>query len=490
MPTKSARNFLVPLVTAASVVAYPGFVEKSALDVSSLAEHAVPLNKQLMSLSIEFDSTVKFFGDVGEPNFFSLKLLQHVTDRAGVSPVLRIGANTQDRASFCKNCNETIRTISNPDSADPKQSEALHVTFNEGLFDVITNNVPLGSRIIFGLNFRNGSLPFAVDEAVALSAYLDPALVMAYELGNEPNFFPGSFRPENYSAKDYGQEMRQWIPRISEELSSRANFMLGSFAGPPVFFSDDMKLNTLVKMDKTAALVNLTNFLDHEKTVDLIRTYINETSAVKAVGGILHMGETGTVACHGKAGVSNTLGAALFQIDYAIQGALAGYARFFWHNGQGDYYYSMWEPQGTELHPGQHIYPTYHGMQFMADLVGDLDRHSIAGLHYLDTSSLVHYAIYEGEQLRKLVLLDLQHYDGTGERSSHEFDVSYILGSEELQYKRLTGNMSAATTGVTWAEQHISNDNGELEGKETFEYAHDGVVKLLATEGTIVERSN
>lgn len=53
MPTKSARNFLVPLVTAASVVAYPGFVEKSALDVSSLAEHAVPLNKQLMSLSIE-----------------------------------------------------------------------------------------------------------------------------------------------------------------------------------------------------------------------------------------------------------------------------------------------------------------------------------------------------------------------------------------------------------------------------------------------------
>ncbi|KAI6914968.1 hypothetical protein KC318_g267, partial [Hortaea werneckii] len=241
---------------------------------------------------------------------------------------------------------------------------------------------------------------------------------------------------------------------------------------------------------ETAALVNLTNFLDHEKTVDLIRTYINETSAVKAVGGILHMGETGTVACHGKAGVSNTLGAALFQIDYAIQGALAGYARFFWHNGQGDYYYSMWEPQGTELHPGQHIYPTYYGMLFMADLVGDLDRPSIAGLHYLDTSSLVHHAVYEGEQLRKLVLLNLQHYDGTGERSSHEFDVSYILGSEELQYKRLTGNMSAATTGVTWAEQHISNDNGELEGKETFEYAHDGIVKLLASEGTIVERSN
>lgn len=112
--------------------------------------------RQLANKPLRFDSTVKFFGDVGEPNLFSLKLLQHVTDRAGVSPVLRIGANTQDRASFCKTCNETVRTISNPDPDDPKQSEALHVTFNEGLFDVITNNVPLGSRIIFGLNFRNG----------------------------------------------------------------------------------------------------------------------------------------------------------------------------------------------------------------------------------------------------------------------------------------------------------------------------------------------
>lgn len=70
------------------------------------------------------------------------------------------------------------------------------------------------------------------------------------------------------------------------------------------------------------------------------------------------MGETGTVACHGKAGVSDTLGAALFQIDYAFQGAVMGFARFFYHNGQGDYYYSMWEPRGTDLHPGQHIYPT------------------------------------------------------------------------------------------------------------------------------------
>lgn len=33
------------------------------------------------------------------------------------------------------------------------------------------------------------------------------------------------------------------------------------------------------------------------------------------------MGETGSVACHGKFGVSNTLGAALWELDYALSGS-------------------------------------------------------------------------------------------------------------------------------------------------------------------------
>lgn len=115
---------------------------------------------------------------------------------------------------------------------------------------------------------------------------------------------------------------------------------------------------TSMSPDESAALVNLTNFLDHEKTVALVHTYDNDSAAVKSRGGVLEMSKKGTVACHGKAGVSDTLGAAPFQIYYAFQGAVLGFARFFFHNGQGDCYCSMWEPQGTELHPGLHIYLT------------------------------------------------------------------------------------------------------------------------------------
>lgn len=239
----------------------------------------------------------------------------------------------------------------------------------------------------------------AQDEVVATEKYLDSSILLAYELGNEPNFYPPVFRPEGWSAEDYGEEMEDWIPRIQNYTGTDIDWMFGAFAGPPNLFNDGLTVANIVDLgvpqsipntkyysthgypyeicssktavlytttinrlltisDETAALVNLTNFLDHYKTVELVGHYANESAAVKSVGGVLHMGETGTVACHGKEGVSNTLGAALWELDYAMTGAVAGFDRFMFHNGQGDYYYSMWEPIGTELHPGAHIYPT------------------------------------------------------------------------------------------------------------------------------------
>ena len=51
-----------------------------------------------------------------------------------------------------------MTTVANTDPNDPKQSEALYVEYNKDLFEVLTNNVPKGSPMIFGLNFRNGKL--------------------------------------------------------------------------------------------------------------------------------------------------------------------------------------------------------------------------------------------------------------------------------------------------------------------------------------------
>lgn len=94
------------------------------------------------------------------------------------------------------------------------------------------------------------------------------------------------------------------------------------------------------------------------KTVQYYSAYIGEIAAAKSLGKTYHMGETSSAACHGKDGVSNTMGGLLWTIDYSFYMATLGLDRIFFHNGRGDYFYSFWEPiGGSDLSPQPHINP-------------------------------------------------------------------------------------------------------------------------------------
>lgn len=45
--------------------------------------------------------------------------------------------------------------------------------------------------------------------------------------------------------------------------------------------------------------------------------------------------ETNSIACHGAPGVSNTAGAALWVVDYALQAATLGISEAYFHEGVG-----------------------------------------------------------------------------------------------------------------------------------------------------------
>ncbi|KAM5363816.1 hypothetical protein ACJZ2D_011850 [Fusarium nematophilum] len=409
-------------------------------NVKQAAADSIPLDRQLISLSIEFGNTIDFFGDVGKPNRFSKQLLQNIVDRSRVPAILRIGGNTQDRANFCEDCKETLKSLVLNDPNDPKGTEAVNVTFNKNLFNVLEKNVPTGSPIIFGLNYRNDSYTLAEKEIDGAFKYLDQDLVMAYELGNEVNLY-GPYRPANYDVHAYARDMRDWIPRLRARSPFDSKFQFPSFAGPELF-REDMTIANLVRLGvpqsipgieyfaihgypwnicspTEAAKVNIRNLLDHEQTLDLIGKYSGEIAAAKSLGKMVHMGETGSVACHGKDGVSNTLGAALWELDYALSGATAGIDRFFFHMGKGDFYYSMWEPLPSPTSPVPHTNPTYYSMLFIADLVADLKVPKVTAISSLDTSSSIHFAIFDGNKLQKLVLINT-HVDGKGRIKSRE----------------------------------------------------------------------
>lgn len=138
----------------------------------------------------------------------------------------------------------------------------------------------------------------------------------------------------------------------------------------------------------------------------------------------------------------------------------------------------------------------YYTMLFAADLVADLAAPQVAPLTELDTTSTVHFAVYDGEELRKLVLLNMDFFNGTSfgngssttdaPRPARQFHVGATLG-KELRVRRLTGETSDATGGVTWAGQSVDGD-GVVVGAVDVARVTDGVVTVLASEAVIVER--
>jgi hypothetical protein len=88
---------------------------------------------------------------------------------------------------------------------------------------------------------------------------------------------------------------------------------------------------------QAAALIHLEDYVNHLRTVDYFFSWTSEIAVAKPIGALFHMGETGTAGCHGLDGVSNTMGALLWEIDYALYGASIGMDRIFFHNGNGDF---------------------------------------------------------------------------------------------------------------------------------------------------------
>ncbi|GMG11843.1 unnamed protein product [Aspergillus oryzae var. brunneus] len=126
-------------------------------------------------------------------------------------------------------------------------------------------------------------------------------------------------------------------------------------------------------------------------------------------------------------------------------------------------------------------------MLFIADLVADLNGPRITPITSLDSNSAVHFAIYDNDQIQKLVLLNTEYFNETTTRSSREFNIASSLGLN-LKVRRLTGQSSDARTGVTWAGQSVDASGG-ITGDLNIESVSTGIVTLLASEAVIVERA-
>jgi hypothetical protein len=214
--------------------------------------HARPIAKDIAALSIEFCYITDYLGDIDLPNSLSRVLLQNIEDIAGAPPVIRIGGHTQDAASFCATCPQTLNN-----TFAPGNDEAIAVNFNKGLFTVLNDNVPSRQEFIFGLNFASNDVAIPLAEVEAAEKYLRPCRLRAYELGNEPDFYGPSQRPRPWTVDQYVAEQEQWLDQLGSKTGK--GFSIGALAQLPVWqgnfsLAEIVALGLPMKIDYTVSL--------------------------------------------------------------------------------------------------------------------------------------------------------------------------------------------------------------------------------------------
>lgn len=103
--------------------------------------------------------------------------------------------------------------------------EAIAVSFNRNLFEVLNLNVPSRQKIIFSLNFAGNDVSIPIAEVEAAEKYMDPDRLLSYELGNEPDFYNVQ-RPGVWNVK------ASWTNRNSGLASCHQRRRRGLSSGP------------------------------------------------------------------------------------------------------------------------------------------------------------------------------------------------------------------------------------------------------------------
>ncbi|KAI1327388.1 glycoside hydrolase superfamily [Xylariaceae sp. FL0255] len=430
-------------------------------------------------------------------------LLASITTVTGaVPPPIRIGGNTADETYLYLSSSLPLSTGGNGNGND--NSAALPNLTSANTFDVTprwfqtwANYFPEGTKIRYTLNLADNSSDWAnaVAEAEAVHETLGDSLE-AFELGNEiDHFIAEGWRGAGWDVKEYISQFRNltglittstWYKTLENSTdntgpmrgggggSHKPTFQAGVIADRPKVPDQQVEQDNFSIANLTAAGIAaspaqkaiISSYSDHlypqsacdsahwhRMRLDLlsnhevlwqnISQHIPEISAAEAAGAPLVLGETNSVSCSGRSGISDTFGAALWSVDYSQ--------------------YSAFTPLGYELEGEMlvgGIRANWYAHYFVARILRDGKGLWIAALPTANSSTLSGFALYDGDSggcsrrnqgkpfLRKLVFLDMGIWNGTSGLSNP----STLSATDGTMFSTGTRPVSSFQVATPWKQ--------------------------------------
>ena len=275
-------------------------------------------------VGLSYESAILAGGDYFTPaNASVLGLIRLL----GGNGVIRIGGNTSERTVWRTQAERAAdgSFVITPASID-RLAACLRI---------------LGWKLIYGLNLARGT----PEEAAAEAAYVTHAVganLLAFQIGNEPDGFGrwAGARPESYDAPAFLAEWRRFHAAV------RARVPDARFAGPDVAAETgwvaalaEAKPDGLVLLTRHyyadgpagAPLISLAKLLRSDghaaPVLDKLSDYAHAYHLPWRIA------EVNSIYGEGQPGVSDTLGAALWGVEFMFQVATAGAAGINLHAG-------------------------------------------------------------------------------------------------------------------------------------------------------------
>jgi hypothetical protein len=277
----------------------------------------------------------------------------------GVRGVLRVGGNTSDYATY----SATAGAVS---TSENRGGSVVNDTVLRDLGGFLEAT---GWQLIWGLNLGSGELENAILEAKAVTATAKNHL-LAFEIGNEPDLFASHelHRHAGYTYEDYLREYREYRDSLRKEIPSLP------LAGPDAAIATDWVTHFAADEGKDVKLLthhyyregqNPTSTIDKLLHTDpKLAPMLAKLKAASAFSGVPYrICETNSFSGGGKPGVSDTLAAALWVLDFMFTAASAGCAGVNMETGVNQLgFISSYSPIADDDQGHYSPAPEYYGM--------------------------------------------------------------------------------------------------------------------------------
>jgi len=373
------REFLGRVSAAMAVAALPRFASGSTAGATLKVE----FDRTLSTMPLDFAGFSYENAQLADPTYFSGSNLALVEQFRKLSNrgVLRLGGNLSDVTLW----NDVSKPTPLPSSAQRniqtrfewklvgrRAGETRPATITPESIRALGSFLKAtGWRLIYGLNLGTGTPERAAEEAACVAENAGSSL-LAFQVGNEADFFGRSFRPHGWDFNHYWDEYQSYATAV------RTRVPHAPFAGPDVAANTDWVHQFAERAKGDAVLLtshyyamgppestkmNAQRLLRRDPR--LTREVPMLVAAAKAAEMPYRMVEGNSCFHGGKPGVSDAFASALWGADYLLLLAQAGCAGVNLHTG-GEAVYAAFVGESPQIKKR----PLFFGMEFALRFAG------------------------------------------------------------------------------------------------------------------------